>query len=47
MKCLTSYTFMHKEAQLKVEDKDAIINWAKANMESMKQKYPLDSLLKK
>lgn len=44
---LSSYTLIHKDAQLKEEEKAELINWAKANMADMKSKYPLDSLLKK
>ena len=44
---LSSYTLIHKDAQLNPQEKDELINWAKANVEYMKGKYPLDSLLKK
>ena len=44
---LSSYTWIHKNAILKTEEKDAIINWATSIMDSMKSKYPIDSLVKK
>lgn len=44
---LTSYTIIHKDAQLNTEQKLELTTWAKANMEVMKSQYPLDSLLKK
>lgn len=44
---LTSYTRIHRDANLNAEQKSVLITWAKANMEDMKSKYPLDSLLKK
>ena len=44
---LTSFTIIHRDANLNIEQKTALINWAHANMEDMKSKYPLDSLLKK
>ncbi len=42
-----SYTLIHKNATLAAEQKNTLINWATANMDSMKLKYPLDSLIKK
>lgn len=42
-----SYTLIHKNATLSAEQKNTLINWATANMDSMKVKYPLDSLIKK
>lgn len=43
---LSSYTLMHSNAKLSKEDKELLINWAKINMDSMKAKYPIDSLIK-
>ncbi len=44
---LKSYTFIHKYAILSSRQKQAIIAWANAAMDSMKLRYPADSLLKK
>lgn len=46
---LASYTFlgMHKEANLSDEDRKAIIDWAKAQMDTLKANYPADSLVLK
>ncbi|MCX6210417.1 MAG: heme-binding domain-containing protein [Bacteroidetes bacterium] len=44
---LYSYTLIHSDAKLSKEDKEVLIAWAKANMDSMKAKYPIDSLIKK
>lgn len=44
---MASYTLMHKQATLSAEQKNTIIQWAKANMDSMQLKYPKDSLIKK
>ena len=37
---LSSYTLIHKDAQLKEEEKEALINWAKTNIEEIKPKQP-------
>ncbi len=44
---LPSYTWLglHKGAQLSDEDKNAIINWAQNQMDSLKRTYPADSLV--
>jgi Haem-binding domain len=42
-----SYTLVHTNATLSTEQKNTIINWATANLDSMKLKYPIDSLIKK
>ena len=44
---LESYTYMglHSEADLSDEQREAIINWAKSNMEYLKANYPADSLV--
>jgi hypothetical protein len=46
---LPSYTYlgMHKEANLSEEDRKAIIDWAKAQMDTLKAQYPADSLVLK
>ena len=43
---LESYTFLglHKEANLSDADRKAIIDWAKAQMDTLKANYPADSL---
>ncbi|MBL0355970.1 MAG: heme-binding domain-containing protein [Chitinophagaceae bacterium] len=44
---LSSYTIIHKDAVLSKEQKLALSSWASAAMDSMKARYPADSLLKK
>jgi hypothetical protein len=44
---LESYTWLHKDAKLTETEKTTLINWADATRENMKEKYPLDSLLRK
>ena len=44
---LSSYTLIHQDAKLAQDQKDAIIQWAKACQEKMKLEYPIDSLQKK
>jgi Haem-binding domain len=44
---MSSYTLIHKNATLSAEQKNIIITWATASMDSMKLKYPIDSLIKK
>ena len=44
---LDSYTWVHKGARLSDDEKNKIINWANAVMDTMKAKYPIDSLIKK
>jgi hypothetical protein len=44
---LSSYTIIHKNAILTNEEKTAITSWASLVMDSMKAKYPIDSLVKK
>jgi hypothetical protein len=43
---LESYTYLglHKEANLTDAQRDAIVNWAMAQMDSLKAHYPADSL---
>ena len=44
---LNSYTWMHKDAILSQDEKNILINWANSVMDTMKAKYPLDSLIRK
>lgn len=44
---LDSYTWVHKDAKLSKEEKAKITNWANSIMDTMKSKYPIDSLIRK
>lgn len=44
---LNSYLWIHKDAKLTQDEKSSLINWAQGIMDSMKAKYPLDSLQRK
>ncbi|RXK48975.1 heme-binding domain-containing protein [Aquirufa rosea] len=46
---LESYTYfgLHKEANLSQEQREVLISWAKAQMDSLKAHYPADSLVMK
>jgi DNA replicative helicase MCM subunit Mcm2 (Cdc46/Mcm family) len=44
---LNSYTWIHKKAILSQSEKDALINWAGSIMDTLKAKYPMDSLIRK
>jgi Haem-binding domain len=44
---LSSYTLIHKDAVLNKEQKLTLSSWASAALDSMKAKYPADSLLRK
>lgn len=44
---LKSYTWTHKDAKLTIEEKSKITGWAQSVMDSMKAKYPIDSLIRK
>lgn len=44
---LNSYTWVHKDAKLSNDEKNKIYNWANGIMDSMKAKYPIDSLIRK
>ena len=44
---LDSYTWIHKDAILTEVEKNTLINWATAVQDSMKAKYPIDSLIRK
>lgn len=43
---LNSYTWTHTEARLTPEERAAITGWAQAVMDTMKTRYPIDSLVK-
>lgn len=42
---LTSYTLIHRDAVLSQEQKNQLIGWAEAMMDTLKAKYPADSLV--
>lgn len=44
---LNSYTWTHSDARLSTEQRAQITGWAQSVMDSMKAKYPIDSLIKK
>jgi hypothetical protein len=44
---LNSYTWTHKDAKLTTEEKAKITGWAQSVMDTMKTKYPIDSLIRK
>lgn len=44
---LESYTWIHKDAILTETEKNTLINWADNIRDSMKAKYPMDSLVRK
>jgi Haem-binding domain len=44
---LNSYTWVHKDAKLTAEEKAKITNWAQSVMDTMKARYPIDSLVRK
>ena len=44
---LNSYTWIHRNAKLSTEEKTRLTNWAQSIMDTMKAKYPIDSLVKK
>jgi Haem-binding domain len=44
---LDSYLWIHKDANLNDEQKLILTNWVTAVMDTMKAKYPIDSLIKK
>jgi hypothetical protein len=44
---LNSYTWTHKDARLKQDEKDKIIKWANSVMDTLKAHYPMDSLVRK
>ena len=44
---LNSYLWIHKDAKLTTDEKSKLINWATTIIDSMKAKYPIDSLVRK
>ena len=42
---LESYTVIHSDADLTQEERETLISWAGATMETMRAKYPMDSLM--
>lgn len=42
---LNSYTWIHRDAILTEQQKQALIGWAEMNMDSLKAQYPADSLV--
>jgi len=44
---LNSYLWIHKDAKLTDDEKNKLINWANAIRDTMKAKYPIDSLVRK
>ncbi len=44
---LNSYTWIHKDAKLTAEEKAKITDWAGAVMDTMRARYPADSLVRK
>ena len=44
---LDSYTWMHKDAKLTAEEKDKLYGWANSVMDTLKARYPIDSLVRK
>jgi len=44
---LNSYTWIHKDAILTEDEKNKLIGWAEGIMDTLKAKYPLDSLIRK
>ena len=43
---LESYTWIHKDAKLTQDERNVLINWGTASMDSMKAHYPIDSLIR-
>jgi hypothetical protein len=44
---LGSYLFIHRYARLTPEEKEEVIRWSGAMMDSMRDRYPIDSLQRK
>lgn len=44
---LNSYTWTHKDARLSDTEKAKITGWAQSVMDTMKSRYPVDSLIRK
>lgn len=43
---LDSYTWIHKDAKLTDEERVTLTNWAQSVMDTMKARYPIDSLIR-
>lgn len=43
---LNSYTWIHKDARLSQEEKSKITGWAQSVMDTLKARYPIDSLVR-
>lgn len=44
---LNSYTWTHKDAKLSQEERNKLTDWANSVMDSLKARYPIDSLVRK
>ncbi|MBC7873995.1 MAG: heme-binding domain-containing protein [Ferruginibacter sp.] len=44
---IKSYKWTHKDARLTEEEKNKLIGWANSVMDTMRAKYPVDSLIRK
>lgn len=44
---IKSYKRIHKDARLSKEEKNKVIDWANSIMDTMKARYPIDSLIRK
>lgn len=44
---LNSYTWTHKDAKLTAEEKAKLTAWAQSVMDTLKARYPMDSLVRK
>jgi len=44
---LNSYTWIHKDAKLTKDERDKLINWANSIMDTLKARFPIDSLIRK
>jgi hypothetical protein len=44
---INSYTWTHKDAKLTAEEKAKITGWAQSVMDTLKARYPIDSLVRK
>jgi hypothetical protein len=42
-----SYLWVHKDAKLTDDEKNKVLNWTQAVMDTMKSMYPVDSLIRK
>lgn len=44
---LNSYTWVHRDAKLTDDERVTLTSWAQSVMDTMKAKYPIDSLIRK